>query len=423
MTNNMKKQILLFILALIPLLASAEEIDGINYSLYDNQATVIRKSPKYEGNIVIPETITYEGREYRVTSIDEFAFEDCTSLTSINIPNSVTSIRYYAFYSCSGLTSITIPNSVTSIGGWAFYMCSSLTSINIPDGISTINVSTFSGCSSLTSINIPNSVTSIGNSAFENCSSLTSINIPDGVPTINVSTFSGCSSLTSITIPNSVTFIDRSAFVKCTSLTSITIQNPIPPYCEKSAFDDFTIPLYVPQGCVLQYKAADIWRNFIIVREISDEGKDIYLSINDGAHGSLKLKIEPATPYMTLKLEADLGWRVYSVSWNGENVTAEVASDGTYTTPVITQNSMLNIVYAQGGTSAPAVESNQLQLSSYGNHLIINGTEGNEHVSVYTLDGKCITTLYATADRTEIQLENSGTYIVKVNNSVFKVNL
>ena len=159
------------------------------------------------------------------------------------------------------------------------------------------------------------------------------------------------------------------------------------------------------------------------MRESGDEGKDIYLSVNDGAHGCLKLKIDPATPYMTLKLEADLGWRVYSVSWNGENVTAEVASDGTYTTPVITQNSMLNIVYAQGGTSTPAIESNQLQLSSYGNHLIINGTEGNEHVSVYTLDGKCITTLYATADRTEIQLENSGTYIVKVNNSVFKVNL
>ena len=243
-------------------------------------------------------------------------------------------------------------------------------------------------------------------------------------------TCANCASLTSVTIGNNVTFISRNAFVKCTSLTSITSLNPIPPKCDKSAFDDtvtpfddFTIPLYVPQGSVLQYKAADIWRNFIIVREISDEEKDIYLSVNDGAHGSLKLKIEPATPYMTLKLEADLGWRVYSVSLNGENVTAEVASDGTYTTPVITQNSMLNIVYAQGGTSAPAVESNQLQLSSYGNHLIINGTEGNEHVSVYTLDGKCITTLYATADRTEIQLENSGTYIVKVNNCVFKVNL
>ena len=115
----MKKQLLLLAIMMLPLVASAEvEIDGINYSYdYGNkQAKVIKKSPKYEGNIVIPETITYERREYSVTSIGDYAFSDCTGLTSISIPNSVTSIGDYAFYGCTGLTSITIPSSVTSIG-------------------------------------------------------------------------------------------------------------------------------------------------------------------------------------------------------------------------------------------------------------------------------------------------------------------
>ena len=108
-----------------------------------------------------------------VTSIGDFAFEDCSSLTSITIPNSVTSIGDYAFYNCLSLTSIEIPNSVTSIGAYAFWGCSSLTSITIPNSVTSIGDCAFCGWSALTSITIPNSVTSIGDNAFEGCSSLT----------------------------------------------------------------------------------------------------------------------------------------------------------------------------------------------------------------------------------------------------------
>ena len=162
-----------------------------------------------------------------VTSIGYDVFRDCTNLTSINIPDGVTSIRSSAFRDCSSLTSITIPNSVTSIEYGAFYRCSSLTSITIPNSVTSIGNQVFRDCTNLTSITIPDGVTSIGEYAFCDCSSLTSINIPDGVTSIGNWTFGDCSSLTSITIPNSVTSIGDSAFGDCSSLTSITIPDGV----------------------------------------------------------------------------------------------------------------------------------------------------------------------------------------------------
>ena len=135
---------------------------------------------------------------YGVTSIGDFAFRRCHSLTSVTIPDSVTSIGDDAFWGCYSLTSVTIPDSVTSIGDSAFYDCDSLTSVTIPDNVTSIGDHAFSSCDSLTSVTIPDSVTSIGGFAFWDCGSLTSVTIPDSVTSIGDRAFSGCDSLTTI---------------------------------------------------------------------------------------------------------------------------------------------------------------------------------------------------------------------------------
>ena len=143
-------------------------VDGIYYNVNKSNRTaeVTKGDEKYKGSINIPESITYEGSSYSVTSIGKSAFRDCSGLTSVTIPNSVTSIGEAAFYVCSGLTSVTIPNSVTSIGEYAFGNCSGLTSVTIGNSVTSIGDIAFYGCSGLTSVTIPNSVTSIGEYAF-----------------------------------------------------------------------------------------------------------------------------------------------------------------------------------------------------------------------------------------------------------------
>ena len=189
----MKKFILLLTLLCLSLSAWAHdaEVDGIFYNLdADNKtATVTFKGRyydsydnEYSGDVVIPETVTYDGITYSVTSLGDYCFMWCSSLTSITIPNSVTSLGDYCFRDCSSLTSITIPNSVTSLGDYCFYGCRSLTSITLGNSVTNLGDYCFWACSRLTSITIPNSVTSLGDCCFENCSSLTSIYMLPSTP-------------------------------------------------------------------------------------------------------------------------------------------------------------------------------------------------------------------------------------------------
>ena len=220
MTHKTFINICLTLIALcwtVAIQAQTVAVDGINYDLNVNAKTASVTKSNVTGDIVIPEKITVDGVEYPVTSIANYAFESCSSLTSVAMP-SVTSIDDNAFNSCSRLISVDMP-LVTSIGGNAFHSCSSLTSVAMPS-VTSIDVGAFSSCSGLASVDMP-LVTSIGNSAFHSCSGLASVDMPL-VTSIGNSAFQSCSGLASVDMP-SVTSIGNQAFYGCSSLTSVTM--------------------------------------------------------------------------------------------------------------------------------------------------------------------------------------------------------
>ena len=322
-----KKRLLLFALILLPMMASAYdvEIDGIYYTLIKKAqcAEVTSGDLRYSGDVKIPEYIEKDGVTYSVTSIGNSAFDGCYGLisvaipnsvksigerafkdshiSSIEIPNSVTSIGNWAFSNCN-LISITIPNKVTSIGEYmfshcsnlksvsipngileintfAFYGCSNLTSILIPYGVRSIGFSAFSGCADLTTINLPNSIVSIGNSAFSDCSGLKSITIPNSLRSIGTSAFKNCTGLTTITIPNSITSIGDAAFQNCSNLTDFYCYAESVPYVvSNEVFKDSYIEyatLYVPEASIAAYKANAFWNQFGTIKTLSGEYPEV----------------------------------------------------------------------------------------------------------------------------------------------------
>ena len=297
----MKQLTLSLFLMFLPIIASADavEVGGIYYNLIKKGmiAEVTRNPDKYKGNIIIPAKVTHEGEEYSVKKIADDAFNSCSGLTSVTIPNSVISLGSGAFQDCSDLISLTIPNSVTTIGSYAFFNCTNMTSVSIPNSVTSIGVCAFYGCSGLTSVTIPNSVSSIGsfafqncsdlsyvaignsvtrigNLAFHNCSSLTTITIPNNVTDIEGSAFEGCSSLTSITIGNGVNSIRENAFTKCTDLTDVYCMAENVPSTNTTAFDESYIEyatLHVPASAINAYKTTAPWSGFGEIVAISGE--------------------------------------------------------------------------------------------------------------------------------------------------------
>ena len=278
-STNMKQIYILLIALLMGLSAKAESSGtcGPNLKWHLTDAGVLTITGKGE---MYDYSVPYNSAPWRyfgvkriivgdsVTTIGEYAFSYCSSLTSITIPNSVTTIKEYAFSNCSSLTSVTIPNSVTTIGDNAFNGCSSLTSVNIPNSVTTIGGWAFSDCSSITSVTIPNSVTTIGDNAFIGCSSLTSVTIPNSVTTVGSEAFSDCTNLQKVNIGNSVKTIGEFAFNKCTNITQISSEAVVPPTCESGVFfyvNTSKCKLIVPKNSLDAYKQAYQWEDFSLI--------------------------------------------------------------------------------------------------------------------------------------------------------------
>ena len=191
---------------------------GYTYTVSGGNAT-ITKCSNASGEVTVPTTLG----GYPVTAIYSAAFQNCTGLTSIIIPDGIISLGGRTFIGCSSLTNVTIGNTVTEIGNYAFQNCSALTTVTIGSSVKTIGTYAFQGCSSLSGIVIPDSVTKIGSYAFNECSGLASLVISSQVTSIEKYTFCGCSKLTIVVIPDGVTFIGPNAFKNCRSIQQITL--------------------------------------------------------------------------------------------------------------------------------------------------------------------------------------------------------
>lgn len=211
------------------------------------------------GAIIIPESVSYEGQEYRVTGIGDGAFSYC-DITEVSFPESVTTIGPNAFFECEKLGRVDIHNSIKSIGHDAFAYCYALTDVTLGSGLKTLEDDTFFGCHSLTSFTIPDNIVSVGARVFSNCSSLKTVRIGSGVTSIGIINLDGSLEEISVseenpafcsvdgvlfnkdkstlimypigrtgayTIPSSVKTIKRNSFMDCTGLTSVTLPDGV----------------------------------------------------------------------------------------------------------------------------------------------------------------------------------------------------
>ena len=230
-------------------------IDDLMYTVVTQWVTMKTGTVKVKANvttlsgeITIPSYVEDGEFTYKVALVDENAFKNCKSITTVHLPNDITFNSYGSmFWGCTGLTSFVFPESMTEIPNYMFRDCTNLKSITIPEHITKIGTQAFQNAG-LTSIVIPANVEYIGGYAFRNCKSLTSITLSETLNTIPTGCFAGCTALTSINIPESVKTIDSNAFDGCTKLNTINIGSNT--YVSQDAFKNTKYVSSAPNGAI-----------------------------------------------------------------------------------------------------------------------------------------------------------------------------
>ena len=308
-TNRILLTVVLLVFAFTNIFAYDCEVNGIYYNRISvDEFEVTSGTNKYAGDIVIPETVEYREKQFKVVQIGSNAFKDCTSLTSVIIPQGITSLPDNIFSGCTCLTNVSIPQSVSTIGVRAFYNCQSLASVEIPAAVTVISDYLFYGCSKLASVTLPQGTASIGESAFQGCSSLEKVSMPQSVATIRKNAYLYCNQLKKVivnsiaawckisfgsaesnplhyaqhlysdenteikrlTIDASTSSIGNYAFYKAENLTGIYLLANTPPTIGANTFGSTChtwTDVYVPTGCKSTYQNNANWNQFKYIQE------------------------------------------------------------------------------------------------------------------------------------------------------------
>ncbi len=212
----------------------------------------------------------------QVQTIGNEAFYMCGNLQSIEFPESVAKIGTMAFYECKSLTSLVFPEGVEVIDDYAFESCKGLVSVSFPESLTTLGSSAFSGCSNLASIRLPSKINAIESYTFYSCKKLENVFIPENILSLKNSAFYGCSDLKSVTIPSQVENIGKQTFDRCNALTDVVVKRPEPLAITNDTFSNYAgATLYVPKGSRSVYMAAENWKLFGKIVELSEVKGDV----------------------------------------------------------------------------------------------------------------------------------------------------
>ena len=451
----MKRKLLLLsgLLIVINLWAYDFQYNSVGYNITSAQSplTVGVTLDYCSGSINIPDSVSYNGNTYFVTSICDNAFKK-SEVNTITIPSSITTISEYAFLNSSFLTSIavdshsqyfvtingvlynktlskiiccvrningniTLPNTINSIGSYAFYNCGSLTSIDIPNSVSLVGDSVFCNCKGLTSIVLPNSITSIGKCVFEGCNKLTSAILPDSIKSIGEYSFFNCTSLSSINLPNTIQIIGYYAFGSCSSLSSITLPNSLTTISEKSfRFCSGLVSITIPNSVTSIGQEAFLYCGGLYSLVIPNSVKSISYGAFNGCTRLSSIYSNSITP-----VDLSNSFVVFSgVSKNTCILYVPIGSKSAYLDAVEWKD--FGSIIEQS-TEVQNISASEFDLNLKDGKLTLNNLSIGETVQVFTNDGKLVFSKKNTELSLEIQLPKNNIYIVSLGLKRVKIVL
>lgn len=438
-------------------------IDGIKYHIENGEATIAVQDETLSGDIVIPESISYDENNYSVVRATNGAFQN-TDITGITLPNSITSLGNSCFKLCNKLTSVKLPDNITSLGDETFMTCRKLsvielpkklislgqycfmncniTKLTLPNSITTIGQGCFYSCSNLETVTLPQNITNLPAACFEDCKELSEITLHEGITSLGQSCFAGCSSLTSIKLPKSINKITGPAlygcFENCSNLSEVTCQwdNLDGIDVGSDAFNNIfsEARLYIPKGTTEIYKAKEPWSKFKYIIEDNDVTEDAEKCQTPTiSYSDKKLTFtsptEGAKYHYTItdddvKTEAYTEDGIIDLSATYE-ISVYASADGYRNSDRATATLYFINAGLENTTGVVQIEQQRgVLISTNGGYISVSGLDDNEKVYLYNLQGISLAEGTACAGTATLNAGNEkGIVIVKIGEQSIKVKL